>query len=484
MMDIANVAASLIKSIRIQDILDMAIIAAMIFALLMWFKTRATRFVLTGVLLLGGIYLVARFFQLYLTIIVLQGFFAILLFVLVVIFQEDLRGFFERLAMLGNLRKEIRPLTELERVAGILAETAGNLAKKRIGALIVVQGDDPLDRHLKGGIELCGMISEPLLASIFDPHSAGHDGAVIVKDDRIVLFGCHLPLSVNIGRYENIGLRHTAALGLTERSDSLCIVVSEERGTISVADGRELTIVPNASALNEILEKFYIRFQPAPKKRPVWSWLRENTKEKVIALGLACILWVAFGHQRDIVRRDLIIPVEYKNIPQSWQMNDPQINEVKVIFQGPEQAFRLLDEKTLRLSLDLSSLTEKKREFTLTTEMINVPSNLYATDINPRAIRVYASKMIPANAAINVVTRNALPDHLALQKITPIPSSLRVLIDHRLKAEDLRLQTEPVDLSKIMYSLIMETNLAPATGISFPEGKAPVIRLNIRVKRK
>ena len=484
MVDIANFTASIIKSIRIQDILDMAIIAAMIFALLRWFKTRATRFVLVGVLLLGGIYLAARFFQLYLTIIVLQGFFAILLFVLVVIFQEDLRGFFERLALLGNLRKEARPLSELERTAGIIAETAGNLAKKRIGALIVVQGDDPLDRHLNGGIELGGKISEPLLSSIFDPHSSGHDGAVIVKDDRIVLFGCHLPLSTKIGHYENIGLRHTAALGLTERSDALCVVVSEERGTISVAENRSLTIVPGASALNEILEKFYIRFEPAPRKNPVRAWLRENTKEKIMAVGLTCLLWVVFGHQRDIVRRDLMIPIEYKNIPQSWQMNNPQTNEVKVIFQGPEQAFRLMDEKALRLSLDLSSMTDKKREFALTPNMINVPSNLAVTDITPGTIRVFASKMIPASVEVHVVTRNALPPHFTLQKIIPNPTSLRVLIDHRLKPDEVCLQTEPIDLNHITSSQTLETSLAPVAGVSFPEGKAPTIRINIRVKKK
>jgi len=484
MVDIVNLSASFIKSIRIQDALDMAIIAAMIFALLMWFKTRATRFVLTGVLVLGAVYMVARFFQLYLTIIVLQSFFAILLFVLVVIFQEDLRGFFERLAMLGNLRKEVRPLSELERAAGILAETAGNLAKKRIGALIVVQGDDPLDRHLTGGIELGGMLSGPLLSSIFDPHSSGHDGAVVVKDDRILLFGCHLPLSIKIDRYENIGLRHTAALGLTERSDALCIVVSEERGTISVAEGQSLTIVPNASTLNEILEKFYIRFQPTPKKRPVQSWLRENTKEKLIAVGLACILWVGFGHQRDIVRRDLMIPIEYKNIPQAWQMNSPQMTEVKVIFQGPEQAFRLMDEKALRLSLDLSSITDKRREFTLTPNMINVPSNLAVTDIIPGTIRVYASKMVTATVGVHVVTRNALPDHLVLQKINVNPASLRVMIDDRFNAEDLHLPTEPVDLSKITHSQMMLVDIAPTQGVSFPDGKAPTIRLSIRVKKK
>ena len=231
-MDLFNFALAVVKSIRIQDILDVMIIALMIFTLLTWFKTRASRFVLIGIILLGGVYIAARFFQLYLTTIVLQSFFAILLFVLVVIFQEDLRGFFERLAMLGNIGKKFQSLSELKGTAEIIAQTAATLAKKRIGALIVLQGNDPLDRHINGGTSLDGLVSEPLLESLFDPHSIGHDGAVIINGNRITKFGCHLPLSINTSKYGNIGLRHTAALGLSERSDAICIVVSEEKGTI------------------------------------------------------------------------------------------------------------------------------------------------------------------------------------------------------------------------------------------------------------
>src|SRR5664280_3306815 len=120
-MNLFNSALAVLKSIRIQDILDVMIIALMIFALLTWFKTRASRFVLIGIILLGGVYMAARFFQLYLTTIVLQEFFAISLFVLVVIFQEDLRGFFERLALLGNIGKKIAPFSDLEKMAGIIA---------------------------------------------------------------------------------------------------------------------------------------------------------------------------------------------------------------------------------------------------------------------------------------------------------------------------------------------------------------------------
>ncbi len=462
----------------------MAIIAGMIFALLMWFKTRASRFVLIGILLLGGVYLAARFFQLYLTVIVLQGFFAILLFVLVVIFQEDLRGFFERLAMLGNLRKEAHPLSALEKAAGVIAETAGNLVKKRVGALIVIQGNDPLDRHLTGGTPLEGLLSEPLLESIFDPHSPGHDGAVVVKDDRIKMFGCHLPLSVKIHPYENIGLRHTAALGLTERSDALCIVVSEERGTISVAEEESLRLISNASMLNEVLKKYYVSYQPAPKTRPIWAWLRENTKEKIIAVGLACILWVAVGYQRDTVRRDFIIPIEYKNIPPNWRIDEPQLTEAKVVFEGPDQAFRLLDEKSLRLSLDLSPIAEKKREFILTKDMVNAPSNLSVADISPSKIRVYPSKLVLATLPLRAATLNRLPDDLALQKITLSPATIRVLMDPRMKPEEIVLETEPVDLQNLSSTVTMMLNVVPPAGVSFPDGKLPQIRATIRVKKK
>lgn len=483
-MDMVNAAASVIKNIRIQDILDMAIIAGMIFALLMWFKTRASRFVLIGILLLGGVYLAARFFQLYLTVIVLQGFFAILLFVLVVIFQEDLRGFFERIAMLGKLGKQAPPLSRLQKTANIIAETAGNLAKKRVGALMVIQGNDPLDRHLNGGIPLNGAASEPLLESLFDPHSPGHDGAVVIKDDRVAMFGCHLPLSVNTAHHGNMGLRHTAALGLTERSDALCVVVSEERGSISVSDGESLSIVPGASTLHEVLEKYYAKYRPAAKKRPVWAWLSENTKEKLIAVGLACLLWAAFGYQRDMVRRDFFVPLEHKNLPAGWQLDEPQVKDIKLTLQGPEQAFRLMNEDSLKLSLDLSALARKNQDFSLTRDMVNAPPGLSIAEISPAKIRIYASRQVGAHLPVHVATVNRLPDDLVVQKISVKPAALQVMLDPRVNPGGIRLKTEPVDLQNITSSVTMALKVNAVPGASFPDGKSAEVRVTVRVKKK
>lgn len=474
-----------IRSVRVQDILDIVIIAFMIFALLTWFKTRASRFVLIGITFLGVIYIAARFFQLYLTTIVLQSFFAILLFVLVVIFQEDLRGFFEKLAMLGNIRKKFQPLSVWEGTAEIIAQTVVNLAKKNIGALIVLQGDDPLDRHINGGTPLDGIVSGPLLESIFDPNSAGHDGAVIINADRIIKFGCHLPLSMNTSKYGNLGLRHTAALGMAERSDAMCIVVSEERGTISLAHEENLTLVDNASALHERLEKFYARNAPVKKSSPYITWLKENTLEKVIAIALACALWGIFGYQRDILRRDFVIPVDYKNIPVNWKIDEPQTAEVKVVFQGPAQAFHLLDERSLKLSLDLSGLTERKKEFTLNKDMLNAPSSLSVAEIVPSKIRVSASKFLLYTLPVNASVRNSLPGNLALQKIILNPSSVKVLIDSRIiHPDNVKIETEPIDLQKISSTTSINTKVVLPSGVFFPDSKGPYIFGTVKVKKK
>jgi uncharacterized protein (TIGR00159 family) len=476
-------ALEMVKNVRIQDILDVTIIALMIFALLTWFKTRASRFVLIGIILLAGVYMAARFFQLYLTTIVLQGFFAILLFVLVVIFQEDLRGFFERLALLGNIARKFPSSDGLKDTAEIISQTASSLARKKTGALIVIQGNDPLERHINGGTELDGVVSGPLLESIFDPHSIGHDGAVIISGNRVKKFGCHLPLSSNAARYGNIGLRHTAALGLAERTDALCVVVSEERGTISVAQRENLETLAGASALHEILKDFFVRNTPSKNSHPALNWLRGNTPEKLIAVGLACLLWVAFGYQRDVVRRDFIIPLEYKNVPRNWQIEEPQVTEIKVVLQGSEQAFRLLNERSLKASLDLSSIG-KKREFILTKDMINAPSYLTVADIIPAKINVYASKLVPWTFPVQLRTIHAPPEGIFLQKISVYPPRVRVLMSPKINPEEIRVETEPIDLQNVFFSTTLDARILLPTGVYFPDEQGAMAKVDIKVKRK
>jgi DNA integrity scanning protein DisA with diadenylate cyclase activity len=149
-----------------------------------------------------------------------------------------------------------------------------------MGALIVIPGRESIERHTEGGIEIDARLSEPLLLSLFDPNSPGHDGAVVIQGSRISAFAVHLPLStVPAGR----GTRHAAALGLAERCDALCVVVSEERGTISLAREGAIRPIANEAQLAGDLPQLSLRMLPerlatprsggaGRRASPRWAW--------------------------------------------------------------------------------------------------------------------------------------------------------------------------------------------------------------------
>jgi uncharacterized protein (TIGR00159 family) len=477
-------ALTILRTFRIQDVLDIAIISIMISALLIWFKDRASRFVFWGITLLGVVYGLARFFQLYLTTVVLQAFFAILLFVLVVIFQEDLRRFFERLALLGRFRKRFFAVSAFNEGADIVAQTAADLAHKKVGALIVLQGHDPLDRHLTGGSNLDGILSQPLLESIFDPHSVGHDGAVLVDGNRVMRFGCHLPLSANTAQHGSLGLRHTAALGLSERSDAICIVVSEERGSISLAKGERIQEIANASALRIELEAFFARRAPLAKTGSIFRWLKENQREKVIAIVLACALWFVFGYQRETIQRDFTVPIEYRNAPAEWVLEEPKATEAKVMLIGHVQAFQLLHPENLKISIDLAQLQPGRQEVALTRNMVKTPSNLAVAGISPERITIVTSRLISMTVPIEVLTENIPPQGLAVQKITATPAEARILIPRKLRGKPIRILTEPIDLAQLDVQRAFTPSLRYPPDIQFAEGKTPVVRVVVKTRQE
>jgi uncharacterized protein (TIGR00159 family) len=448
---------------------------------LVWFRETASRFVLVGIGLLGVVYILSRFLQLYLTAVVLQGFFAILLVALVVIFQEELRRFFERLAMWGKIRKSLHTSFYHQEVDAI-AHAVANLTQKRVGALIVIKGKDPLDRHLEGGVPLNGLLSQPLLESIFDPHSIGHDGAAIIDGNRLVQFGCHLPLSLNSKKSGQLGLRHTAALGLSERSDALCIVVSEERGMISVARGERLDVLSNVQELGEILKGFYAKRVPRARSRPLSGWIRKNFREKLAAIVLASILWLVFGYQRESIRRDFVVPIEYRNLSAEWMIEEPKITEAKLLLIGPEQAFRLLDPTTLKVSVDLTTIHEGKQKVPLTRDVVRIPSNLSLGGIKPDAIQITAYHLLPIEIPIEVNITGEPPGGLAVQRIEVIPPSVTVLIPSKLRGKNMTGRTEPINLREVSKTTTIVPKLIFPSEVRFVNGKPPGVKVTIELQ--
>jgi diadenylate cyclase len=199
--------------------------------------TRAVRLVI-GVTVLYALYVVAQVLGLQLLTQIMQAGAVVGLLALVVVFQPELRRALERIGRVGSFGWLLAPSAQrsVERVAGIVARSAAELGAQRVGALIVLERETGLQDTAESGVMLEADLSPELLATIFTPHSALHDGAVIVRGERIVAAAVVLPLS-DTGTYrERFGTRHRAALGITEQTDALAVVVSEETGAIGLVE--------------------------------------------------------------------------------------------------------------------------------------------------------------------------------------------------------------------------------------------------------
>ncbi|MBM3258195.1 MAG: TIGR00159 family protein [Candidatus Sericytochromatia bacterium] len=243
---ILDALVRLLSVLRWQDLLDITIVSLVFYRLFLLIRgTRAVQ-LLRGLLLLLTAYLVANALQLHTITWLVQSTATMLIVAVPLVFQPELR---RALAMLGQgeiFRPErfaaARPDEEVQHLIGELVATARVLTSRKVGALIILERQTGLKEFAETGTAIGAKVSAELLTSLFLPGSPLHDGAVLLRGDRIVAAGALLPLSETIRRSARrpIGTRHRAALGLTETTDALAIVVSEETGALSIAEQGQL----------------------------------------------------------------------------------------------------------------------------------------------------------------------------------------------------------------------------------------------------
>ncbi len=383
--------SSLFMQADLTDIIDIAFVTILLYTAIVWFKRTRATLVFVGIFILGAIYVFARQLDLQLTTNILQGFFAIFLIIIVVIFQEELRQIFERIALWGLGRKDSHKVQS--ETVDIIVGTLADLAKERVGALIVLPGAQPIERHVNGGIEMGGKLSEPLLKSIFDPNSAGHDGAVIVEKDRISRFAVQLPLSKDFKQLGKVGTRHSAALGLAELSDALCMVVSEERGKISLAEDGKLREIGNFQELGSLVQRFLDRRFPKKNARTASiQFLRSNWLEKAVSVTLAIALWYVFIPGSKILEVTYQIPIELEHLPANLELEAVEPPNVSVTFGALNRAFYLFEPKKLEATIDASLAALGRRTFRVSEENITYPKNLTVKGLSPTKIKISVKK--------------------------------------------------------------------------------------------
>jgi len=220
-----------------RDAIDIALVTLAIYWLLLLIRgTRAVQ-ILFGVLVLIVLSLASQFFQFATTRWILDTFMGSAVLIIVVLFQHDIR---RALARVGRFGLFLRPDQEESAMVEEVVRAAQVLAQRATGALIVLERESALSDQIEQGMSINAELSTDLLISIFQTQSPLHDGAVVVRDGRIVSAGCILPLTLSQDLPEGVGTRHRAAVGVTEQSDALVIVVSEETAGISVVLGGEM----------------------------------------------------------------------------------------------------------------------------------------------------------------------------------------------------------------------------------------------------
>jgi len=327
-----------LPQVRLTDLIDVLIVAVLLWAGLSWVRHARARLALAGVAIAGALYLLARQLHLQMTVWILQGFFAVGVLVLVVVFQDDLRRGLEQLAVWGLRR---RPPAAPADAVDALVGAVRRMAAERTGALIVIPGREPIERHVAGGVEIDGRLSEPLLLSIFDSHSPGHDGAVVVEGERVRRFALHLPLSTDGAQLGGGGTRHAAALGLAERTDALCVVVSEERGTVSVARDGRLTRLPGPEALAAELRRFLLRVSERQAPAGFLRGVARRWPEALVATAASAGLWFLLVPGSALDRFSRRVPVVVDNLPAGWQLESVEPAEVEVVFEGSRRSVLL-----------------------------------------------------------------------------------------------------------------------------------------------
>ncbi len=393
-----------VYGLRIIEVVDILFVATLLYILFKWLKRTKSVFVFLGFVIVSPAYMLARILNLRLSVTIMHSFFAVILIAFVIIFQEEIRRIFEQIALFSlrpkHKRKHVPSL--IQRQINIISETIFNLAEDNIGALIVLPAKDSIRRYIQGGIALEGFLSPALLKSVFDTHSDGHDGAVIIDRGKIARFACHLPLSKNLSTFKKGGTRHAAALGLSEMSDALCLAVSEERGIVSFCRFGKMETIESKNKLTELLQDYYDELYPPQKThRALTSYFTKNLKEKVVAVLIAVVLWFVVVHESVIVYKSYTVPVQYIGLSDQFYVDKIEPSEIKIILSAPRRNFYFVDKEDIRLELNLFFTSENqdrdewKYETIATGSDVRLPEDLNIVNIFPRNIVLYMKTITP-----------------------------------------------------------------------------------------
>lgn len=386
-----------------RDVLDVALMTFLVYQAYTRLRGTPAARVGLGLAVLGFLYFLAQATGLFLTSWVLGGIWAAVFILVIVVFQAEIRQILQQVNLVFPSLAAFRRAAwskDAPEVLVTIAATCFALVSRRCGALLMFERRDPLEPLLRSqGVMVDAYISSQLIENLCTPPVPLHDGALYLRNDRIYRAGCVLPLSETSSLPYFYGTRHRAAVGITERSDALAIVVSEERGAVSVAEQGGMVTVPSA---RELVEWLTARLStPSEKRLSLWpgrTLVTHNWQAKLGALAVVTVLWlVLVGPQNTEV--GFTTPVVYHNIPTELILDGKPTQEVYLRLRGSRELLSLLDPRRLRAQIDLKEAREGPNHYSLSAQEVNVPLGVQVAGVDPPTVTVRLRRKPPEKPA-------------------------------------------------------------------------------------
>ena len=371
----------------LRDLADIIFLTFVAYYLYVWFKgTRALRLII-GLIVLGGVYSLAKLWGLFLTTWVFQILWQVLVILLLILFQSEIRQVLEKINLLRYLKSRKGPSGK--ELAKQIADISFELAKEQTGALIViVRNEDPRE-FIQAGHPIMALPEPNLIKSIFNHHSPSHDGAIILSQGKITHMGCILPLSKNENIPENFGTRHRAALGLSERTDAISIVVSEERMEISTAVEGNLALWKDPEKLAGKLRELVNA--PEPVRVTFSGFIKgafaEKWRVKLGALAVVTLAWLVIANPQEI-KTTVSVPLKYTELSEGLVIDEVSEKTVRMVFSGNRYSIRRLKEREIRIPVNLSYLPEGTHQILISLRDINLPPGISIDQSSNRRVTV------------------------------------------------------------------------------------------------
>ena len=394
------------------------------------------------------LYFCSRIFKLILIAQLIKLLFPVILIIIAIVFQRDIRRFIEQLSFkFSSYQGEVDLiLTHKDKICRVIK----NLSEKKIGAILVFVGNSPVANSVTGGKALSSELDSDLVESIFDPRTPGHDGAMVIDGAKISRISCQLPLSKGTRLSPKLGTRHSAAIGLSERADCLICVVSEERGTVSLAENGRLIYDVSDKFLKSKLSH-YVKSQLKRRRtsRNFLSYFKNNFPLKITSLLVALIAWGATIYEPGISYTSFMMPVEVRNLRHEMTINSISDDIVKVTLSGPSSYVNQLKKKTQKLMLDFQDAKDGKTTFHSGEFQMNFPENITIHGYQPNTITAYLVEYQSRKLPVILKTKGKLSSQFDVAEVVMSPSQKNVLFPKKMQQENLVILTNEIDLSEV-----------------------------------